>query len=316
MRLALHKHKSMWLAVALIGWLTLAGPAAALTPEVKDEAGFFKPETVRKANETIKRIKQQHKKDLVIETFAHIPDGKEKEAVGADAKAREQFFRDWAVQRARESGVDGIYVLVCKEPSYLQIAVGNETRKRAFPDADRQALSKLMLDRFKEKQFDEGLLESVRLVQNTLQTNLAGAKAAEKTASDSSFESDAPEAVTKNQRDSSEAGAGWLSGPWGWLLIGGAVLLGVWLLVGLFRAFSGGVGGSGGGGFLSSLLGGLFGAAAGMWLYDTFFGGSEALAGEPGSEAHPVPDQDYSTGDGGDFGGGGDFDGDGSGGDF
>lgn len=314
MRLGLYGHRSLGLSVALLGWLTLAEPAAALSPEVKDGAGFFKPETVRKANETIKAIKQQYRKDLVIETFAHVPAGREKEAVGPDGEARQPFFRDWAVQRARAGGVDGIYILICKEPSYLQIAVGNETRTTAFSDADRQALSKRMLERFKEREFDDGLWEGVRFVQSALQTNLAGAHAAAKGASDFSFEANAHETAIRHQRATSEAGAGWLSSPWSWLLIGGAVLLGVWLVLGLIRAFSGGSGGLGGSGFLTNLLGGLFGAAAGMWLYDRFFGSSEAPADEPSGEAQLVPDDEYWTGDGADFGGG--CDGEGSGGDF
>jgi hypothetical protein len=43
-----------------------------LTPELKDGAGLFKAESVRKANETIKQTKQL-KKDLVIETFDQVP---------------------------------------------------------------------------------------------------------------------------------------------------------------------------------------------------------------------------------------------------
>jgi uncharacterized protein len=60
----------------------------------------------------------------------------------------------------------------------------------------------------------------------------------------------------------------------------------------------------------------MFGAAAGMWLYNSFFGGhSSANAADFGSSTGP-PDTDFS-GTGGDFdsGSGGDFD-SGGGGDF
>ena len=51
-----------------------------------------------------------------------------------------------------------------------------------------------------------------------------------------------------------------------------------WIVIGIFRAMSNrgsrpdmaGGGGSCGGGFMTSLLGGMFAAAAGMWLYDQF----------------------------------------------
>ncbi len=306
MSLAFRRHNRVLFSAALFGWLMLARPAVALTPEVKDSASLFKPETARQANALIAEIKQRYKKDLLIETFAQVPEGKDGNAVSADGKASPPFFRDWAAQRAREAGVNGIYVLVCKEPSFLQIAVGNDTRQKAFPDADRQALSKLLLDRFKQKEFDGGLLEAVRLVQSTLKTNLAGGKA-DTTSADSSF---ASKAGTQDQVNSSTPGSGWWSGLGGWLIIVLAVGLGVWLVIALIRAFTGGTGGLGGGGFLTSLLGGLVGAAAGMWLYNSFFGGSEAQAGQPGGEAGATADRDYSTGNGGDFGDGdpgGDF---------
>ena len=111
-----------------------------------------------------------------------------------------------------------------------------------------------------------------------------------------------------------------------------------WVVVAIFRAMSrggnpgGGVPapGMGGGGFFSSLLGGMFGAAAGMWLYDQFSGHhSSAYAADAdergnGDSGFSGQDTDYS-GSGDSFGsdsssgdaGGGDFGGgDGGGGDF
>lgn len=83
--------------------------------------------------------------------------------------------------------------------------------------------------------------------------------------------------------------------------------------------------GFGGGGMFGSLLGGMFGAAAGMWLYDQFSGnhgnawGADQDNRNDGSTGFSGQDTDYS-GTGGDFGGdsgGGDSGGDsGGGGDF
>jgi hypothetical protein len=103
------------------------------------------------------------------------------------------------------------------------------------------------------------------------------------------------------------------------------LVLGIWLVIGLIRSFSGGGmgGGMGGGGFFPGLMGGLFGAMAGAWLYDSFFhsGSSQAFGGDnlgggasdsPGdftSSGGDVGGGDFGGGDfgGGDFGGGGDF---------
>ena len=66
----------------------------------------------------------------------------------------------------------------------------------------------------------------------------------------------------------------------------------------------------GGGGFLSSLVGGMFGAAAGMWMYDQFFSnhGSNSAYGSDrndvsgGDSGFTGQDSDYNS-SGGDFGG-------------
>src|SRR5205807_8678908 len=115
---------------------------------------------------------------------------------------------------------------------------------------------------------------------------------------------------------------------WGWICLGIVVLLAIWLVVALIRAFtgsgSGGYGGGGGGygggggggGFFPALMGGLFGAAAGMWMYDRFFSGHASAAGPtyypPGStgvgptgtEAAPSDVGGEYHGEGGEYGGG------------
>ena len=85
----------------------LAQPALAqaLTPGVHDEAGFFKPDAIAEANKIISDVKQDEKKDLLIETFLHVPQDK------ANVAANPAFFKEWAVQRAREEQVNGIYTV-------------------------------------------------------------------------------------------------------------------------------------------------------------------------------------------------------------
>ena len=145
-----------------------AGQAGRTTAGgVRDDAGFFKPETVSQAQDIIKAIKREENKDVLIETFHHAPAGKEAEAASADQKAKDRFFAEWASQRAQEERLNGIYVLVCKEPPYVKVAVGNQTR-RTFPDEERDHLGALLVDRFKGKEYDAGLLEGLRYVQSAL----------------------------------------------------------------------------------------------------------------------------------------------------
>lgn len=308
----------MLLPAVAAGWLMAAAPAtAALVAEVRDDGNFFKPDAVRKANEIIKQIKDRHGKDLVIETYKEIPQDR-KGDYRDESKAK--FFDEWAQSRARSLEVNGVYVLICKDPSYLEVEVGNETRKKAFTTENRNHLRDLLLKRFKAKEYDQGLIEGATYVRDTLDQNLGKKE-------------------ERKEERRQEAGGGWLSGIGGWICLALVVGLCVWVGIALIRALSGWGGGYaggpgyGGGGFFSSMLGGLFGAAAGMWLYSTFFGGpggwgsssaygsdSGGAGADDGSGAG-AQDTDYS-GSGGDFGtdgggGGGDFgDAGGGGGDF
>jgi uncharacterized membrane protein YgcG len=322
--------------VALLGLLSIVGPAQALTAEVRDQAGFFKPETVARANEVIKEIKQKYRKDLVVETFRHVPEGKEKEATSSDRKVKARFFADWAIRRARQEGVNGIYVLITREPGHVEVVVGNQTRK-VFPDEERDRLAQILLTHFKKKEYDEGLLEAVRHVPSAL-------AARQRTSGVAAPAGSAHAGLPHGQRGAG-GGTGW--GLWHWVGIGLAVLLGIWVLSAVIRALSGGSqpayggaggpggsagygSGGGGGSFFSGLLGGLFGAAAGSWLYDRFAGGSSPAAAAPPASGPEPEDTDYTAGGddfngddvqgdnsaaGGDFGGGDDFGG-GGGGDF
>jgi uncharacterized membrane protein YgcG len=326
-------HASLVLtATFLLGLLGFGGPVQAATAEVRDEANFFSADAQTRAEKIIKEIGQRYKKDLLIETMRQVPADKREEANSSDEKAKRRFFANWAIQRARAEGLNGIYVLITREPGHVEIAVGNQTRT-VFPDEARQRLSQLLLDHFRRKEFDEGLLAAVQEVRSVLATApTAGPGATVGPGADATSNHNRP---AHNRRAAPGGWGGTAGGSWlRWLSIGLAVLVGVWLLSALMRAFSGtqprpagaafggpgpggapyagyggpGYGGygTGGGGFFTSLMGGLFGAAAGSWLYDQFSGGHSHLGG-PGSmgglPTTGTPDQrdtDYSA-EGGDF---------------
>jgi hypothetical protein len=282
---------------------------AVLVPEVKDDAGFFSAEAVKKANVIIKEIKNQFDKDLIIETYKAIP----KDLLNQfEKEGKSPFFRDWARSRAKSLEVNGVFILICKDPGHLEVEVGNVTGQKAFTTGNRDKLAGLLLEKFRAKEFDRALLDGSEYVQQTLKSNV-GKKA-------EVGSQPAPHARTGRGTSST----GWFSGFGGLLCMGLLLVLGVWLIVGLIRAFSGGGagggmgGGMGGGGLMTGLLGGLFGAMAGSWIYDSFFRdnswGSSAHGSESSPDSSSPQDTDYS-GSGGDFGGAG-GDAGGGGGDF
>jgi uncharacterized membrane protein YgcG len=163
--------------LALLGGALLFSPstrAALLVSEVKDDGGFFKPEIIRKANKGIKAIKNQHKKDLVIETYRSIPAERKDDF---EKLGKNRFFEEWARERGRALEANGVLILISREPSHLQVEVDSETRKKAFTLANRDRLVQLMLERFRKKEFDEGLLDAVEFVNTTLGSNLRTEKA-------------------------------------------------------------------------------------------------------------------------------------------
>ena len=291
--------------------------AAAGTGGVRDSGDFFSEAAIKEATRKISAIETQFKKDLVVETFPDIPEEIQRGVDLSDKRALNKMFEQWTVKEAKQSRVNGIYILISKEPAHLQIVVGNDTQNKALTSKDREKLSGIMLSKLRAKKNDEALLECVQFVSTTMAGHVQPSTRVNNVA--------APPAVSPRALQSERAS------PWGWIITAVLGIGAVWLIVGVLRSFMGrgATGGqgmmpsAGGGGMFGSLLGGMFGAAAGMWLYDQFSGShSNAWGGDQenrgyDSTEYSGQDTDYS-GTGGDFGGddiGGDWGG-GEGGDF
>jgi len=315
--------------------LAVPGPMPAQgsldTFTVKDAGGFFSKEAIAEANQKIATIKRDFNKDVLIETYAQVPDDLK---ATFDKEGKEKFFANWAKKRYEQQRVSGISVLLCKNPQYLYINMGKETAKKAFTDKNRNELRSRMTERFKAGEFDKGLLEAVNYIGETFQTTIGPRKVAttpltESATAKSSVPADGKaEPTTQTLENSSILG---------WVCVGLVGLLVLWVVIGLIRALTGagrpvvqhypaayqggqppyGPGGPGmpppgyappqpaqGGGFLSSLVGGMFGAAAGMAAYNYFTSGS--MMGQGGGMTpnayggSPAPDDTRAVGgDGG-----------------
>src|SRR5262249_21153776 len=161
-----------WLLTAAVSTIFLAatqmGHAAPPSFTVLDNAGFFSKKAIEDANEEVAAIKKQNGKDLLIETFKEPParfdsiDKKEKSAVN-------QFFVKWGEDQVKSHRVEGIYVLICKAPSHLQVLVGQNTRQTgAFTNSNRDELAKLMIAKLHDKKPDEALHNGIAFVRKTL----------------------------------------------------------------------------------------------------------------------------------------------------
>ncbi len=271
-----------------------------------DGGGFFSDTAKAEANRQLLELGARFKKEVVIETFKAIPVEVSQGVNLQDRAAVNRMFEAWTLQQARQQRVNGIYILLSKEPAHLQVIIGNETQRTLFTTKDRSVLLEVMLGKLRAKQPDEALLQGVSAIASAMKSH--GLDRAQPPGTN-------PVAAEKEESD-----------PWSWVLAAGLGFLVAWLVVGLMRSmFNRGAAGTSpgsGGGFMTSLLGGMFGAAAGMWLYDQFSGhsSSDGDRGADNDAGATRRDTDYSSsGDSfsDDSSGGGDAgSGDSGGGDF
>src|ERR1044071_5917665 len=91
-------HRSPALVAGLL--MLLAG---FLRAEVKDSTGLFSEKAVEQANASMRQLKQQYGKEMVVEVFPEIPaDLKDQ----YNANQKETFFRQWGVKRATELNIN------------------------------------------------------------------------------------------------------------------------------------------------------------------------------------------------------------------
>lgn len=305
--------RSHALVTTLLCLFAATTSAQAQSGGIRDNGAFFSESAKSEASRHVGEIGSRFKKDLLIETFKTVPDEVKRGVNLQDRAAVNRMFEQWTVRQAREQRVNGIYILLSKDPAHLQIVVGTDTQSTHFSLRDRDSLVSTMLTRLRAKQNDEALLEGVNFVAATMRSHLAAPRRGPVQAS----------AATATPAEAPN--------PWGWVIAAVLGFIGAWIVVGLIRSIfnsgnTAGAGGATGGGFLTSLLGGMFGAAAGMWLYDQFSGhhGSDGDRGSSDDSGGFRRDTDYSSSGGsfsddsggGDIGGGDSGGGDSGGGDF
>src|SRR5690242_15668217 len=112
------------MALAIVA-MTAASQAFAAS-EVKDDAHFFSPEAVTAANSRLKSLEQKYHRSVMIETLPDIPADKRS---GYTAERKNQFYAGWLKERAQANKVDGLYVLITREPAHLQVGIGQQLQR-------------------------------------------------------------------------------------------------------------------------------------------------------------------------------------------
>src|SRR5262249_26247181 len=136
--------------------------------QVNDRAGFFSAGAVQKAEAEIEAIKQLYSRDVTVSTFSEPPANRAKVIRSDDKEKRDASFFAWAQLEMQSDGTKDIYILICKDPPHVQIALGLDVRANAFTPLDQSKLRDLLVKDLKEKKNDEALLGAVQLVRATL----------------------------------------------------------------------------------------------------------------------------------------------------
>jgi uncharacterized membrane protein YgcG len=148
--------------------ITKDGPKIKMAPTVKDDGKFFTKEGVEAANKKIRTIYEKYKKDVIVETIPALTAEQEKK-LKEDGDAK--FFAKLTNDHAKEIGLNGVYLLVCNKPKYVRIHMDPETQKKLFTASNRTATVGKIVARFKEDEFDAGLLDGLKEIESILEAN-------------------------------------------------------------------------------------------------------------------------------------------------
>ncbi len=158
------------LSVAAIALLCL--PMAA-RGQVYDNANIFSQDAKDKADSATTEMVHRHGKQLVIETFAAVPDD---EQALYQSQSKSEFFHQWMAKRAQALGVNGVFALVCANPPYVEVGAGRATR--AAGDFTQQNISELqhqMQADVAAHNYDQCLSGATDYVENAYVRNISSA---------------------------------------------------------------------------------------------------------------------------------------------
>lgn len=150
----------------------IAAAPAPVPNAVRDYANLFSTAGRARATEGIKTISEKFKVPVTVETFA-VPPVAVKTAIDKDKGAgRDKAIADWLRDRQQASKVDGIHLLLCKDPKLIRLGIGPQTEKKAFTPDDRDKVVKVIVEKFKADQFDKGIEDALALMSARVASNI------------------------------------------------------------------------------------------------------------------------------------------------
>src|SRR4051794_21558441 len=135
------------LALPLLALAGLAGPGVAAS-EIRDRAGLFSAEAVRKAETELDRSERRTRIPVVIETIPAIPNLEG----NASAGEKRQAIETLAEKKAKDIGYEGVYLLISKQDRVFSEPLVKKRLESALPRGRRQAVREALVTEFKQGQ--------------------------------------------------------------------------------------------------------------------------------------------------------------------
>lgn len=128
-----------------------------------DEGMFFSEEAWARVAPAAERLLKEKAIDLQIETLASPPKHDPEKVKAMTPAEREKLFREFARERVAAGKVEGLYIVINKNPSSLYVERSEAARGR-ITDETVTKVKQMLLGSFKEKKFDAGLAECLNLI--------------------------------------------------------------------------------------------------------------------------------------------------------
>lgn len=162
--------KLKWISFLSLIAVALLFVPAQVRADVRDNAHIFSQQATDDADRAMRKMKQIHNKEFVVETFSAIPD----DLKDSYAQNKETFFKDWMAARAKALKVNGVYALVCMDPRHLEVGAGKNTVSRGdFTQDDLDNLATQMRAALKSNEYDKALSDAVDTVERAYTNNIS-----------------------------------------------------------------------------------------------------------------------------------------------
>jgi hypothetical protein len=126
----------------------------------RDDGKFFGEEAFKKVAPAAEKLLKEKNTDFFVETVMTPWKGDADKVAAMKPADREKFFQDLAEERSKEVKLKGVYILVCKNPSFLYFHVSDPSE---FPPGFVKKVRNVMLGLLSDKKFDEALQRGIDL---------------------------------------------------------------------------------------------------------------------------------------------------------